>query len=163
MRFTMFRFWRRGFLRYRLENTCEQGRYRIEKEIVTDPERDVVLQQTCFVPLSGDLGEYRLYVLLAPHIANGGWGNTAWLGEYKGVPLLYAQREGACLALACSAPWVRRSAGYVGTSDGWQDISRNKGMTWSYGRAENGNIALTGEIDIPAMRRPVRPRDGVRP
>ena len=135
---------------YRLENTCEQGRYRIEKEIVTDPGREVVLQHTRFLPLTGNLEDYRLYVLLAPHIANKGWGNTGWLGDYKGVPLLYAERDGICLALACSAPWVRRSAGYVGTSDGWQDISRNKRMTWSYERAEDGNIALTGEIDIQA-------------
>ncbi|MFI5368524.1 MAG: glycoside hydrolase family 15 protein, partial [Spirochaetia bacterium] len=135
---------------YRLENTCAQGRYRIEKEIVTDPGREVVLQHTRFLPLTGNLEGYRLYVLLAPHIANKGWGNTGWLGDYKGVPLLYAERDGICLALACSAPWVRRSAGYVGTSDGWQDISRNTRMTWSYERAEDGNIALTGEIDIQA-------------
>jgi glucoamylase len=135
---------------YRLENVCEQGRYRLEKEIVTDPEREVVLQHTRFVALSGHLEDYQLYVLLAPHIANKGWGNTGWLCEYKGVPLLCAERDGTCLALACSAPWVRRSVGYVGASDGWQDISRNKRMTWSYDRAENGNIALTAEIDMRA-------------
>jgi glucoamylase len=135
---------------YRLENECEQGRYRIEKEIVTDPDREVVLQSTRFVPLSGAREDYQLYVLLAPHIGNQGWGNTGWLGDYKGVPVLYAERDGTCLALACSAPWVRRSAGYVGSSDGWQDVARHTRMTWSYERAENGNVALTGEIDIRA-------------
>ena len=135
---------------YRLRNVCEQGRYRIEKEIVTDPGREVVLQHTRFAALKGSMEDYRLYVLLAPHIASKGWGNTGWLGEYKGVALLYAERDGTCLALACSAPWVRRSAGYVGASDGWQDISRNSGMRWTYERAENGNVALTGEIDIRA-------------
>jgi glucoamylase len=133
---------------YRQVNTCEQKRYRLEKEIVTDSDRAVVLQHTRFVPLTGDMADYQLYVLLAPHLANRGWGNTGWIGEYKGVPLLYAERDSACCALACSARWVRRSAGFVGTSDGWQDISRNKAMTWSYDRAEDGNIALTGEIDI---------------
>ena len=133
---------------YRLENVCEKGRYRIEKEIVTDPERDVVLQYTRFVPLLGQLGDYRLYVLVAPHLANHGEGNSGWLGDYKGHPFLFAQRDDSCLGLASSAPWLRRSAGYVGSSDGWQDISRHGQMTWSYARAENGNIALTGEIDL---------------
>ncbi|MBO0889028.1 glucan 1,4-alpha-glucosidase, partial [Candidatus Bathyarchaeota archaeon] len=33
-------------------------------------------------------------------------------------------------------------------SDGWQDISAHKKMTWRYSSAPNGNIALTGEIDL---------------
>ena len=40
--------------------------------------------------------------------------------------------------------------GFVGTSDGWQDLSQHFQMTWEYTRAENGNIALTGEIDLAA-------------
>ena len=35
-------------------------------------------------------------------------------------------------------------------SDGWQDISQHKKMTWHYGGADNGNVALTGEIDLKA-------------
>ncbi len=111
-----------GVPAYRLINTCRQGRYRIEKEVLTDPERDVVLQHTRFVPLEGALSDYHLYVLLAPHLANHGSGNTAWLGDYKGVPMLFAQRAGTALALASSAPWLKRSAGFVGESDGWQDL-----------------------------------------
>ena len=53
-------------------------------------------------------------------------------------------------ALACSAPWKNRSAGFVGISDGWQDLSRHKQMEWSYERAEQGNVALTGEVDLEA-------------
>jgi glucoamylase len=135
---------------YDLRNTCTQGRYRIEKTVLTDPRREVVLQQTRFVPLRGDLGDYRLYVLLAPHLGNRGSGNNAWVGHYKGVPMLLAGLESYALALACSAPWLRRSAGFVGVSDGWQDLVHHKQLTWTYTEAENGNVALTGEIDLPA-------------
>ena len=38
-------------------------------------------------------------------------------------------------------------AGFVGVSDGWQDLPRNRQLTWSYDRVENGNVALVGEID----------------
>src|SRR2546428_12611051 len=40
------------------------------------------------------------------------------------------------------------SCGYVGVSDGWQDVNMNKKMTWSYASAPNGNIALTAELDL---------------
>ncbi len=137
-----------GVPAYRLVNTAMDGRYRIEKEICTDPCRHVCLQKIRFQPLKGSLADYHVYVLLAPHLANCGYGNTGFLGDYKGTPMLYAFREGHGLALACSAGWLKRSAGYVGTSDGWQDLSRNYEMTWEYPRAENGNVALTGEVDL---------------
>jgi glucoamylase len=139
-----------GVPAYRLVNTCRQGRYRLEKEILSDPRRDVVLQKTRFVPLKGSLSDYHLYALLAPHLGNQGMGNTAWVGEYKGVPMLMAQQGSNALALACSVPWLNRSAGFVGTSDSWQDLSQHKCMTWRYDRAEDGNVALGGEIDLLA-------------
>jgi glucoamylase len=139
-----------GVPAYRLVNTCQQGRYRIEKEVLTDPQRDTVLQRIRFVPLQGTMEDYHLYALLAPHLGNWGSGNTAWGGDYKGVPMLFAERDGNALALACSAPWVKRSAGFVGVSDGWPDLMQHKQMTWTYTRAEKGNVALTGEVDLEA-------------
>ena len=47
-------------------------------------------------------------------------------------------------------PGRKNSVGFVGASDGWQDISKHFQMEWEYTRAENGNIALTGEIDLAA-------------
>ena len=135
---------------YELANTEMLGRYRIEKEVLTDPYRNVVLQRVRFVPLQGKLSDYRLYALLSPHLANFGTGNTGWVGDYKNVPMLFAARGEVALAFACSAPWRKMSAGFVGYSDGWQDLSRNFQMTWEYTRAENGNVALTGEIDLAA-------------
>ena len=135
---------------YELINTEIQGRYRILKEIFCDPYRNVVLQRICFQPISGTLSDYRLYALLAPHLRNCGYGNTGWTGDYKGTPMMFAEHDGSALALGCSCAWRRMSVGFVGASDGWQDLSRNFQMTWDYSRAENGNIALTGEIDLAA-------------
>lgn len=139
-----------GIPAYHLVNTCQHGRYRVEKEVVTDSKRDVILQYTRFTPLQGALHDYHLYVLLAPHLGNQGAGNTGWVGEVKGVPALFAERDNNALALACSTNWVARSVGYVGISDGWQDISQHRRLTWCYDRAEDGNIALIGEVDLPA-------------
>ncbi|MCL4476792.1 MAG: glycoside hydrolase family 15 protein, partial [Nitrospirae bacterium] len=109
-----------------------------------------VLQRTRFTALHGRMEDYHLYVLLAPHLGNHGAGNTAWVGDYKGVPMLFAERDGNALALACSAPWLKRSAGFVGVSDSWQDLVRHKQMAWEYTRAENGNVAMGGEVDLAA-------------
>lgn len=135
---------------YDLVNTSLDGRYQIRKEVFSDPYRNVVLQKIRFVPLIGKLSDYRCYVLLAPHLANWGNGNTGWTGDYKGHPMLFATREHVALALACSVPWLAQSVGFVGYSDGWQDLSKNFRLTEQYTRAENGNIALTGEVDLNA-------------
>jgi glucoamylase len=138
----------KGVPAFELINTCRNGRYRIEKQIVTDPQRDTALQQVRFIALQDTLCDYQLHVLLAPHLGNQGGGNTAWVGEFEGTPLLFALRAGTALALACSAPWTKRSAGYVGSSDGWQDLKAHKKMTWEFTRAQDGNVALTGGVDL---------------
>ena len=139
-----------GVPAYEIRNTAVDGGYRIEKEVLTDPWRDVVLQRVRFVPLRGRLGDFRLYALLAPHLSNRGSGNTAWVGDYKGTPMLMAERDNFALALAASAPWLARSVGFVGMSDGWQELHANKRFVRTYLRAENGNVAVTGEIDLGA-------------
>src|SRR6185312_8730281 len=48
----------------------------------------------------------------------------------------------------CNAPWLARSVGFAGVSDGWQDLDAHKLLTWQYEVADGGNVALTGEIDI---------------
>jgi glucoamylase len=139
-----------GIPAFRIMNTCRSGRYRIEKEIVTDPRRDVLLQHVRFVPLVGSISDYHVYLLLAPHLANHGSGNTGMVGDYKGVPMLLASQRSTALAVACSAGWHERSVGFVGASDGWQDLSQHRRLTWTYDRAENGNVALVGEVDVSA-------------
>jgi glucoamylase len=139
-----------GILVYELTNTCNSGRYRIHKEVLTDPYRNVLLQKVKFEPLQGALSDYRLYALLSPHLANAGSGNTGWISDYKGLPAFFAEHGGVSLSLASSAPWKKMSVGFVGYSDGWQDLSQHFQMEWEYTRAENGNIACTGEIDSAA-------------
>ena len=139
-----------GVPAYRLTNTCKDNRYRIEKEIIADPTRPVLLQRVRFTPLTGTLRDYRLYAYVSPHLDNGGSHNTGWTDEHRGLDVLLASRDHSALALASSAPWVKRSVGYVGHSDGPLDLERHKRMKWEYARAEDGNICLTGEIDLQA-------------
>ena len=118
--------------------------------MISDPARPVLLQRTRFTALQGKPDDYRLHALLAPHLSNQGRENSAWTGEHKGIPMLFAERAGTALALACSAPFGKRSVGFAGVSDGWQDLVAHNTMTWEYSRAENGNVALMAEIIPPA-------------
>lgn len=137
-----------GVPAFSLRNVSRDERYTIEKLVLADPQRDVVLQRVRFRVQSGAAPDYRLYTLLAPHLVNRGAHNTAWLGDYKGRQMLFAQGRGNALALGCSAPWRARSVGFVGTSDGWQDLTQHFALAWTYDIAEDGNVALTGEIDL---------------
>ncbi|HEV8355190.1 MAG TPA: glucan 1,4-alpha-glucosidase [Gemmatimonadales bacterium] len=139
-----------GVPAFRLRNTCDSGRYRIEKTVLASPESNAILQHLRFLPERGALADYHVHVLASPHLGNQGAGNTGWLGEYKGAPMLFASRNDHALALAASVPWARRSVGFVGSSDGWQDLVAHGRLEAGWTRAENGNVALTGELDLSA-------------
>lgn len=139
-----------GVPAFQMTNTCKDGRFRIHKTVLTDPTRDVLLQRVSFEPLQGNLNDYHLYVLLAPHLANHGAGNTGWVDTYKGLEVLNAIRGETALSLACDRQWLKRSVGFVGKSDGWQDVKQHKEMRWEFNRAEGGNVALIGELDLSA-------------
>ena len=123
-----------GIPAFQITNVCKQKKYVIEKEVITDPLRNTVLQKIRFKPLQkNESSKYRIFVLLTPHINNNGSCNDGWLGEYKGVPMLFAHRDGVTLALACYySDFIKRSVGYVGTSDGYIDLKQHKKMQWEY-------------------------------
>jgi len=139
----------RDCLYYRLTNSEPRGRYRIIKHVLTDPHGSVLLVQTKLEVFDQSLrGKLRLYALLAPHIAGCGAGNSGWCSEIGAVKLIHAQREDVHLIMASSTGFSRRSVGYVGFSDGWQDLMHNFKMDWEFQAALNGNIAATGEVDL---------------
>jgi len=126
---------------YRLTNSERDGRYRIIKHVLTDPHRSVLLVHTKLEVLDESLrGKLRLYALLAPHGAS----NSGRCFEIGASTLIHAQREDVHVVTGCSSGFTRRSVGYVGASDGWQDLTTNFKMDWEFRSAERGNIALTG-------------------
>ena len=141
-----------GIPALRLTNAARDGRYRISKTILSDPDREVVLQEIAFEALQGAPGDYALHAIVAPHLVNAGANNTAWYGDYKGHGMLFAEGRGMALAIASSVQWTARSAGYVGFSDGWQTLSRGEGLRQEYVRADNGNVAISGTLDLAAEK-----------
>jgi glucoamylase len=139
----------KGALLYKQINSDRAGRYRLVKEIITDPHSPVLLMHTRLEIIDPELrGNLRVYALLAPHLNGTGKNNSAWWCNVDGRKLFDVQHEGMDMSLGCVPDFTRRSVGYVGASDGWQDLSGNFKMDWEFSEAVDGNIALTGEIDL---------------
>jgi len=136
-----------GVPEFIIANTQLDGQYKITKEILTDPEADALVQRITFKSANPAL---KLYFILSPHINNSGYGNDAWIGDYKGTQMMFARKGSTTMALCSSTGFAERSCGYVGFSDGWQDLSRNRKMTLHYNRALNGNVAMTVQVNLPA-------------
>jgi glucoamylase len=138
-------------LGYRITNTAPDGRYVIAKDVITDPHLPCILQRTTLQGgTAASLSEFKVYVLCAPHLEGGGWHNDARIVEVGGRQILTASKGRTWLALAADVPFSRLSCGYVGSSDGWTDLSDDYLMAWQFDRALDGNVALIGEIDLSA-------------
>jgi glucoamylase len=132
----------------RIINADPDGRYRLLMEVISDPHQPCVLIDA---RLEGDpawLHKLHVYVLLAPHLEVGGWGNNGNVARIAGREFLTAHKDGTWLAMAATAPFVHSSCGYVGTTDGWQDLASHFRLTREFAAALDGNIALIGEIDL---------------
>ncbi len=132
----------------------DHARYRLTLRICADDHADVVRIEARLEdkrdPTDPERAAHplRLYPLLAPHLGLSGVHSQAWVGEYKGRSMLFAQRGQWALAFASDPGPTRQSVGYVGASDGWQDFAANGRMTWAYGHTDPGNVAGMTEIAL---------------
>ena len=135
----------------RYENRDPEGRYTLTKEIICDPHHSVVLMQVRLETHEGHedlLPRLKVYALLAPHLDDGGMGNTARALDVAGHRMLLAWKDPWALAMGTSCGFSRVSCGFVGASDGWRDLMENFHMNWEFGSATNGNVAMMGELDL---------------
>lgn len=132
----------------KISSVAHDGSYRLFKQIITDPHQPCILIHTTVECRPDLVGKLRLFVLLAPHLEGGGAGNNGYVAVRAGRETLVANKGDRWLALGASRPFVRRSCGYVGRSDGWTDLAENFELDWEFDSAEDGNIALTGELDL---------------
>jgi glucoamylase len=126
--------------------------YTVVKQFASDPHHPVVMMH---VSITGDeavLSRLKCYALLSPHLDGGGAGNSARSIDIAGMRAVVAWKNNVSLAFGSTCGFTRSSCGYVGSSDGFQDIANNMRMEWSYGQALNGNIAVMGEIDVARSR-----------
>ena len=90
----------------------------------------------------------KMYALCAPHLEMSGYRNSGYVALPNGLKILMARKEGRWLAMAATVPFSKVSCGYVGVSDGWTDLKKNFRMDWEFTHADDGNVALMGELDL---------------
>ena len=139
---------------YRVVTTDRDGRFEIEKRIFTDPDRQSLVVRTSIQALRGDIVPY---LLLEPHMANTGVGDSGDAvasvrsvidGVEREEPgALYAYEGDTHLVLQSDRSFTAASVGFVGTSDGLTDLEdgRLDQVYRSTGEA-SGNIMLTGGL-----------------
>jgi len=137
-------------LGYAVTSEDPEGRYRISKTVLGDPHQPCLLLRTRIEVSPALAGRLRLFVLAAPHLDVGGWGNSGTVYDLLDRPVLAAEKDGVALVLGATTPWSRCSVGYVGASDGWTDLAQHRSLDWEFDRAPDGNVALTGELPLGA-------------
>ncbi|MBA8825599.1 glucoamylase [Saccharopolyspora lacisalsi] len=131
-------------LEYQQVNTDKDGRYRITKTYVTDPQRSVITMRVRFEALSG--GPLQLYALYNPSLAGSGMGDS---GATDSGALVASDGDVAS-ALVSSTGFDAATSGYSGTaSDGYQDLADDHRLTATYDRASQpGNLVQTARIPV---------------
>jgi len=112
--------------------------YSLELEFLPDPNRDTLLIRYSVT------GPYRLAVIAAPHLDVDGRDNAGWVDG-----ALFAHRRRRVLCVSADTPFANQSVGYVGQSDGWQDLVAHGRLTYGFTKAGPGNVALTAELTTP--------------
>jgi glucoamylase len=136
-----------GALVYRQVNTERSGRWRITKTYVTDPDRATVLMDVDFESLTGR--PYQLYALYNPRLSNGAADRPDDSGRSRGDALT-ARDATMGSALVAAPGFTETSTGYLGSSDGWQDLRADHRMDWHYD-ATDGNIVQTGHTALTGV------------
>ena len=136
-------------LYYRLTNSDPEGRYTIIKDVITDPHLSVFLMSVQVEIKQARLRDkLRVYALLSPHIKGLGQHNSGEQYDVDGRALFHVKRENVHMVFGASPGFKQRSVGYVGYSDGWQDLMDDFRMSWEFSSATDGNIALMAEADL---------------
>src|SRR5437667_7297761 len=150
--------------------TAKSGKYSIITDYLTDTNRNTLVMNVHFVPLVGNLSNYKLYVRYDPSInGNGGGGSSSENGggdtgtidtsTGHNVPIAFDtlttsnafNRNYAVpvySTLDSSTPFTQVSNGFVGQpSDGLTQLDSSHALTAIYSQATNGNLVQTAQAN----------------
>ena len=129
----------------------EEGRYSIHKTVLGDPH------QNCLLGPNPPAGSSRVVAEIedvrALCAAPGDW-RLARTGPRRGASagrtqtVLAAYKGDTWMVIGATVPFTECSCGYVGVNDGWTDLADNYRLDWQYDAVLDGNIALTGGLDL---------------
>ncbi len=149
--------------------TAKSGKYSIITDYLTDTKQNTLVMKVQFIPLVGDLSNYKLYVRYDPSINGNGGGGSGNGGGDSGtidtstghnVPIAFDTLKTSQAvnrtyavpvysALDASIPFTQVSNGFVGQpSDGLVQLDASHSLTATYSQATNGNLVQTAQANI---------------
>ena len=127
--------------------------YQVVQDIITEPDAPCLLLRTKLIGDPAFLQTLHVYALLAPHLARTGFNNSGYSVVTNEGTRLIASNDVYGLALGADCDFAMTACGFVAVNDGWTDIVGNRRLPiWRFDAAENGNIALTGELNLRDKR-----------
>lgn len=131
-------------LAYKIVNRDKDGKYKIEKHIFTDPDKQSMMMRIHFHALSADVVPY-LYI--NPAIANTGSNDSA---NYTGNSWT-ATDGNTSMSLKTTAKVVKSCVGFEGVSDGLSELKQQGTFNNLYASTgdKKGNVAMT--LEFPAV------------
>ncbi len=90
----------------------------------------------------------KFYLLTNPHLNNSASRDTLKVTSQG----FSSFDEKTNLNISCSLGFRKKSVGFVGFSDGFQDLIKNKKMDYHFKSAKDGNVASLGEINLPLKK-----------
>ena len=149
--------------------TAKSGKYSIITDYLTDTNQNTLVMKVQFIPLVGNLSNYKLYVRYDPSInCNGGGGigngggDTGTIDTSTGhnVPIAFDTNTKSQAvnrtyatpvysALDASTPFTQVSNGFAGAaSDGLTQLDSSHALTATYTDATDGNLVQTAQANI---------------
>lgn len=126
----------------KITNSDYSGRYKISHTYYTLKDSATLVDE---VEVQMNVDGIHLYLLTNPQLNNTAANDRAVVTE-AGFSFKEQQTH---LVVQTTAGFRQKSVGFVGSSDGYQDLFRDYQMNNRFTSATNGNVASTGEIEIP--------------
>ncbi|GAC1510376.1 MAG: glycoside hydrolase family 15 protein [Candidatus Dormibacteraceae bacterium] len=125
-------------LTYELRVDDPAHHFSLVTTIATDATSPVVFVRTHLI---GDSSRLHVYAYLVPHLEDSSAGQTAFFDGKRG----YVSKGGTWLAIGGDAVTGPRTAGYLGSGDGYDQL-HHQTLANRYRRAGPGRVTLTWEL-----------------
>ncbi|MBT3586185.1 MAG: hypothetical protein HN509_14860 [Halobacteriovoraceae bacterium] len=122
-------------------NSDKEGRYNISHTFFTLRDASILVEEVVVETFQDGLS---FYLLTNPHLNNTGSGDSAFIDLNS-----FLVKDGATtLRIQSTIGFSDMSVGFVGSSDGWNDLNDNFKMDHHFTTATKGNVATFGKMNI---------------
>lgn len=129
----------------KLINTDKKNRFKIEHIIFTSQDKSVLIDKLRITSNVEGLSFY--------HLVNSSLQGNSFRDNLNANPDHLEFYEGKTkVHVTSSKGYEKTSAGFVGFSDGFQDLKDNYKMDWNHKSATNGNVAGVGKLKLPLKK-----------